>query len=76
MWGPGWGMGGSMGGFGLIFWLVILAGIIGAVWLVASVSKTGSRERRSPGRELLEERYARGEISRDEYLKKKRDLEN
>ena len=39
MWGPG---------------LVILAGIIGAVWLVGSVSKTGSRERRSPG--LLEER--------------------
>lgn len=52
------------------------AGIIGAVWLVVSVSKTRSRDRRSPGRELLEERYARGEISCEEYLKKKRYLEN
>jgi putative membrane protein len=30
--------------------------------------------RRSPGLDVLEERYARGEINRDEYLEKKRDI--
>jgi putative membrane protein len=33
-----------------------------------------SLERRSPGFDALDERYARGEINRDEYLAKKRDL--
>jgi uncharacterized membrane protein len=31
-------------------------------------------ERRSPGLETLEQRYARGDITRDEYLEKKADL--
>ena len=31
-------------------------------------------ERRWPGLDTLEERYARGEIKRDEYLEKKRDI--
>ena len=68
----GWGM-----GFGFILWLLILAAIIGgAVWLFRSQPVAGSRlqERRSPGLEVLEERYARGEISREEYLQKKRDI--
>jgi len=70
----GWGM---MGGFGVIFWLVILAIIIaGAVWFVRS--QTNNRQpsagRRSPGLEVLEERYARGEISREDYLQKRRDI--
>jgi putative membrane protein len=79
MWdyGPGWGMG--MGGFGVIVWLVILAIIIaGVVWFVRSVPQTNNRqppaERPSPGLEALDERHARGEISRDEYLQKKRDI--
>lgn len=31
-------------------------------------------ERRPSGLDVLEERYARGEINRDEYLEKKRDI--
>ena len=30
--------------------------------------------RRQPGLDVLEERYARGEINRDEYLQKKKDI--
>jgi len=75
----GWGMMGNWGmGFGFVFWLVILALIIaGVVWFVRSQPLAGSQrslERRSPALEALEERYARGEINREEYLRKKRDI--
>jgi putative membrane protein len=70
--GHGWGMGDWGMGFGFIFWLVILGIIItGALWFVRSKPLAGKR---STGLELLEERYARGEIDREEYLQKKRDI--
>ncbi len=76
--GHGWMMNGDGMGFGFVFWLVILAVIIaGAVWFVRSQPLAGSQrslERRSPALEALEERYARGEINREEYLQKKRDI--
>jgi len=75
-WMNGWGMG--FMGFGFIFWLVILALIFaGVVWFLRSQSAPGSqrsRDPRSSGLDVLEERYARGEIDRDEYLQKKRDM--
>ena len=80
MWGygHGWMMNGDGMGFGFIVWLVILAAIIAvAVWFVRSQSLIGSQrslERSSPALEVLEERYARGEINREEYLQKKRDI--
>jgi putative membrane protein len=73
MWGYANGMGWGMG-LGFIFWLAILAAIIaGVVWLVRSQSLAGG-QRRSTSLEVLEERYARGEIKREEYLQKKRDI--
>lgn len=78
---------GMMGGYGygglfwithMIVWLVVLAAIvIGVVWLVRGTSLRGDwgpRQRRSPGLDALEERYARGDIGRDEYLEKRRDI--
>jgi putative membrane protein len=56
--------------------LVIVALIIaGVVWLVRA-QPIGSGPRRSTGLDVLEERYARGEISREEYLQMKRDISN
>ncbi len=80
MWGyvHGWMMNGEGMGLGFIFWLIILALIIaGAAWFVRSQPLAGgqrSLERRSPALKSLEERYARGEINREEYLQKKRDI--
>jgi putative membrane protein len=65
----------SMGGFSFTFWLVILAAALGLIWFFRSLLKATNSERRFIGREHLEERYARGEISRQEYLQKKRELE-
>jgi len=79
----GWGMmngwgGGGFGPFGMIIWLVILVAIVaGIVWLVRTVAPAGAQHsstRRSAGLEVLEERYARGEINREEYLQKKQDI--
>ena len=68
----GWGM----GVFGLIFWVVVLAAIAGVVWFFCSLPTARGRNPRPTGRELLEERIARGEIGREEYLQKRRGLED
>jgi putative membrane protein len=86
MWGygphAGW-MGYGYGGYGfglihMIFWVLILIAIVaGVVWLVRSMAGGDAPPvgtRRSAGLDVLEERYARGEINRDEYLQKKRDI--
>ena len=81
--GQGYGPG-MMGGYGfgivhLVFWAVILiALVVGIVWLVRSMTGSGAHHhpsKRSAGLEVLEERYARGELNRDEYLEKKKDMQ-
>ena len=84
MWnyGPHWGMMGSWGygsygAFDMLLWpIILIAIIVGVVWFMRKDGSQGIVPRRG-SRELdvLEERYARGEISRDEYLGKKRDIE-
>jgi putative membrane protein len=66
-------------GFGFIVWLAVLVALIAAaVWFVRTMGQRSDgrppAERRSTGLEALDERYARGEISREEYLQKKRDI--
>lgn len=65
----------SMGAFGFIFWFIILAAALGAIWFFHSLLEARNRARRFIGRELLDERYARGEINHEDYLQKKQDLE-
>ena len=75
----GWGEGYGWMGFGwvfmLLFWGLIIVGAIAVVrWLL--VQGTGSRD--APDKkplEILQERYARGEIEREEYEQKRRDLQ-
>lgn len=60
------------------FWVLIIGGV---VWLVvrltqqAETAGAGPRTRGGRALEILRERYARGEISRDEYERMRRDLE-
>ncbi len=66
-----------MGGgwiFMTLFWGVVLVGIVALVkWLVMQSSQNAAPRARTPF-EILQERYARGEVDRDEYEQKKRDL--
>jgi putative membrane protein len=81
-WGMGSGMAGGygMGLFGSIFmiafWALLLAGVFFLVkWLVrGSSGHVGDARPGSSALEILEERYARGEIDRQEFEQKKRDL--
>lgn len=79
--GPGmmnWGYG--MGWFGTIimaaFWIVVIIGIVFLIrWLVmsASIGSHGVRSEESAF-DILKKRYARGEINKDEFEEKKKDL--
>ena len=81
--GYGYGMMGPwmMGGFGMmgfmsIFWIAAL-GLI--VWLVVAAVRRPSDSHSSAGSgsalEVLKKRYARGEIGKEEYEEKKKDLD-
>lgn len=75
-WGPGmhpmwWGM----WGFGMlvmfIFWILVIVGLIlGIRWLVGQ----NRVARADSAMEILRQRYARGEINKEEFEAKKKDL--
>ena len=79
MWGPGFGFGYGMGGFGWIFMLlvvgVVVALLLGAYRQVRDDRHGGPVLRPRP-RDILDERYARGEIDADEYHRRRADLEH
>lgn len=68
----GWGMGFGLV-FMLLFWLLVILGILALVrWLQSSSPGRGARDKTPL--EIVQERYARGQIDKDEYEQKKRDL--
>lgn len=67
----GFEMGHGWFGMGL-WWIIIVAAVVGVVWMVGR-GRDGT-VRGESARELLNKRYARGEIGRDEYEQKKRDI--
>lgn len=80
----GWGMmgPGMMGGFGLMWFMpiffILFWGLViwAVVALVRSRSEPGGSDssKADAALEVLKRRYARGEISKEEYEEKKRDL--
>ena len=82
----GWGMGPGMignwgmGWFGmifmLVFWILIIVGLVFLIkWLIQSTGrdKVGGFDG-NRALEILKERYARGEIDKDEFETRKKDL--
>jgi putative membrane protein len=74
-WHPMWGMWGAWGiGMLLVmltFWVLVIVGLVALVrWLVTQ----GRESRTDTALEILRQRYARGEINKDEFDAKKRDL--
>lgn len=73
--GSGMGWGSGFGGFYMIlFWAVIIAVVVVLVkWLFVGSSRIDLPREKS-ALDLLRERYARGEIGKEEFEQKKRDL--
>ncbi len=79
MMGYGWGGGLGMGiGWLLstvVFWGAIIAAVVfGVRWLSHQGAFPGGGARVDSALETLKQRYARGEIDREEFQTKKRDL--
>ena len=71
-WGMGWGFFGMV--HMLLWWVLIILGIVVLVkWLLGGTSR-GEGSGSGHALEVLRERYARGEIGKDEFEQKKRDL--
>ena len=75
--GLGMGIGGWLGMLGFV--LLIIGAVVLVAWLVGRVAPTSQgTSPRPPGQdavEILQARFARGEITRDEYLAAKQTLE-
>jgi putative membrane protein len=72
--------GGMMGGFmwfWAIFMVVVLALLVaGAIWLARTLTRPASPTGGpSPARTELDLRYARGDLTREEYLQRRADLD-
>ncbi|HLO14452.1 MAG TPA: SHOCT domain-containing protein [Anaerolineales bacterium] len=63
-----------MMGFGLIFTLVIVGAVAYILGWRPQFNQSGPAQSKQTPLELLKERYARGEISRDEFEQMRRDL--
>jgi cytochrome c oxidase cbb3-type subunit 2 len=71
MGGWGWGLGMMVG---WLFWIAVLVLVVVAIWRLLEGRGGTSRGRDESPLEILKRRYARGEIDRDEFEAKKRDL--
>ena len=49
-------------------WVVLILAIVGGAWLIARSLQNGRPQRATP-LEILQERFARGEITQEEYEK-------
>jgi putative membrane protein len=65
----GWGLGWI---WMILFWVLLILGIVALVRWLGGGPAGAPREKDALG--VLKERYARGEIDREEFEQKKRDL--
>ena len=73
----GWGMGWFGMIFMIIFWGLIIVGLVSLIrWLIQNTSGKGRSgvSMGSKAMDILKERYAKGEISRDEFESMKKDI--
>ncbi len=72
-WDYGWGMGFGFGWLLMIlFWVILVLGVVYLIKLIAVGTKKVEKE--ETALDILKKRYAKGEISKEEFEKMKDDL--
>ena len=72
-WGSGMGWGWSI--IMMAFWIAVIVGMIFLVrWVVLSTDRRHGAKSEDSALEILKQRYARGEIEKDEFEEKKKDI--
>jgi putative membrane protein len=56
----------------LVFWIAVIFGVVLVIQKLSGLDTRVSRGRRALG--VLDERYAKGEIDREEYLRRRHDI--
>jgi len=56
----------------IIFWVLVILGIVYLIKLIAGDARREGK--RDTALDILKQRYAKGEITKDEFEEKKRDL--
>jgi putative membrane protein len=70
-----WGLGPGFGGLVmLLFWALLILGILAFIKWQAGGASSRDASAEKGALQILEERYARGEIEREAFEQKKRDL--
>jgi len=71
----GWGMGWFVIIFMLIFWVLVIVGLVSLIkWLIQTTSREKSEAGGGRVLDILKERYSRGEIDKREYKEMRKDL--
>ena len=71
-WGGGFGLFGGI--FMLVFWVLVIVGTVLLIkWLITGQAGTYHGRENKP-LDILKERYAKGEITKEEFEAKKKDL--
>jgi len=68
----GYGMSSGMWIFGAIFWILLLAGLVLLIKYLWEGS--GAKGAHESALDILKKRYAKGEINKEEFEEKKKDL--
>lgn len=72
-WGYGMGWGWSI--IMIAFWIAVIIGIIFLIrWVVLSTDRRHDTKAEDSSLEILQKRYAKGEINKEEFEEKKKDL--
>jgi putative membrane protein len=65
-WGGDFGMGFGGGIFMILFWVLIILGVVYLIKILLGGNSAGEKKHET-AREVLEKRFARGEMSKEEF---------
>lgn len=70
MWGDHW----MFGGYMWLFWILVLGGLIFLIWWIIKQSQSRPSGSEDDALEILKKKYAKGEIDKEEFEQKKKDI--